>query len=122
MKSFIISLILFTILLSFIIFNSLYMKIQSERLIKKAEDLPHISDPTFQEKLSLLRSNWESVKKVIGLSCSYSELLKIDMAFEELSAFATEQSHADCTASKANLIFLLKEISRLERITIEGIF
>lgn len=122
MKSFTISVVLFVSMIAIIILNSNFMLSSTQGLIEEFKNLPEPSSADFDDAISRAERNWISFKKTADISCSYIEINKIDLAIKNMKVFAIEKNHSDYAYTKDSLIFLLQELSRLEKITVNGLF
>ena len=121
MKSFIATIILFAIFLSGIILNSIYMKKGSEALIKSANELKDCSWDNFSNRLEELDSQWKRFRNLAEFSSSNTELEKIDLTIKEMKVYANKKIAADYAAANERLIFLLSELTRLEKLSFAGL-
>ena len=122
MKDFIISVILFSLLIALIVCNSVYIKKEVNLLSDAVRSVPSIDSPDCQLFINSLRSEWRDFKKVAKLSLNYSEINKMDCLIEELNCHLDTQNNNDFEHAKIMMINLLSEIVRLEEISIDGIF
>ena len=122
MKDFIISVILFSLLIALIVCNSVYIKKEVNLLSDAVRSVPSIDSPDCQLLINSLRSEWRDFKKVAKLSLNYSEINKMDCLIEELNCHLYTQNNNDFEHAKIMMINLLSEIVRLEEISIDGIF
>ena len=121
MKGFIISLTLFLLLLSVIIINAIYINEGIDRLTASAESLGSFDSSNFSDNLDKLEESWDEFRAIADISCSYSELNKIDTALYQLRAYAATESLEDYEATRATLVLLLRDLARLEKITLKGL-
>ncbi len=122
MKSFVIAVIIFSLLIIAISANSIYMNKSVTSLIRAVEAIPEPDTEGFYEALEASFEEWKKIKKTADLSCSYSELSRIDLAFEDMAIFASEKNHSDYTHTKNLLIYCLSELTRLEKLSFTQIF
>ena len=122
MKDFVISIILFSILIALIVCNSIYIKKEVNLLSDSVRSIPSIDSPDCQLFINSLRSEWRDFKKVAKLSLNYSEINKMDCLIEELNCHLYTQNNNDFEHAKIMMINLLSEIVRLEEISLDGIF
>ncbi len=122
MKDFIISIILFSLLITLIVCNSVYIKKEVNLLSNAVRSIPSIDSPDCQIFINSLRSEWKKFKKVAKLSLNYSEINKMDCLIEELDCHLETKNNNDFEHAKIMMINLLSEIVRLEEISIDGIF
>ena len=122
MKSFTIALVLFTTLVVIIIANSLYITSETQRLVDIAEGLPDFEDESLNQNIDLFENDWKRFRSIADISCSYGEMSKIDMAFADLRVFIKEDNRSDYEHTRVFIILQLKELARLERISLNGLF
>ena len=122
MRDFIISIILFSILLALIIGNSLYINNEIKLLNEAVKDVPEIDSPECQNSINHLRDEWQSFKKIARLSLNYAEINRMDCLIEEMNCHLRTKNVNDFENSKVMILNLLGEIVRLEEISIDGIF
>ena len=121
MKSFIISIILFSVLISGIVANAIYINEESRHLTELAAELGSLEDPTFEVRFNELYEEWTRFRGLADVSCSHSELGKIDLVLEEIKAHAATKSLVDYEAARNALILYLEDIARLEKISLRGL-
>ena len=122
MRDFIISIILFSILLALIIVNSLYINNEIKLLNEAVKDVPEIDSPECQNSINHLRDEWQRFKKIARLSLNYAEINRMDCLIEEMNCHLRTKNVNDFENSKVMILNLLGEIVRLEEISIDGIF
>ena len=122
MKDFIISIILFSLLISIIIGNSLYINNEIKLLNEAVKSVPEIDSPECQKSINFLRDEWQSFKKIARLSLNYAEINKMDCLIEEMNCHLRNRNVNDFENSKVMILNLLGEIVRLEEVSVDGIF
>ena len=122
MKDFIISVILFSLLIAIIVCNSVYIKKEVNLLSDAVRSVPSIDSPDCQLFINSLRSEWRDFKKVAKLSLNYSEINKMDCLIEELNCHLETKNDNDFEHAKVVMLNLLSEIVRLEKVSVDGIF
>ena len=122
MKSFTIAVVLFTTLVVIIIANSLYITSETQRLIEIANGLPDFDDERLSQSIDLFENGWRRFRAIADISCSYNEMSKIDMAIADLRVFIKENNRSDYEHTRTFIIIQLKELARLERISLNGLF
>ena len=121
MKSFIISSILFSFLIIAILINAIYINEGIDHLTEITEALGDFNSEGFNDKLEELEECWKHFRKAADISCSYSELNRIDTTFRQLRSYANTKSQSEYEATRSTLIILLNDLSRLEKITLKGL-
>ena len=121
MKSLTIALALFALLLTGIFLNAIYINEETSRWSKLAESLDNIESESFEQRFNAFESEWKNFKRIADISCQYSDLNRIDMTIKEMKARAETDSPEDYETARQTLIFLLSELSRLERLSPEGL-
>ena len=121
MKSFIIASILFFVLIFGISINAIYINEGIDDLTKITEALGDFNSDGFNDRLNELEAKWNSFRKTADISCPYSELNRIDTTFRQLRSYADTKSLSEYEATRSMLIFLLRDLNRLEKITLKGL-
>ena len=121
-KDFIVSIILFSILVAVITGNSLYTIKEVNVLRDTVTSIPSIDSPNCQSFINSLQDRWHSFKKVAKLSLNYAEINKMDCLIEEMNCHLITQNNNDFEHAKVMILNLLGEIARLEKLSIDGIF
>ena len=119
MKSFIVATILFLLLLTLIVINSIYINKACDLLSEMSKELGEIGNGDFDSRLSTLESSWQEFRKVARISCPDSELDKIDLTLTEMRSHYESNNQEGLEVAKARLCLLLRELSRLERISFD---
>lgn len=122
MRDFIISIILFSLLIVLIVGNSLYIINEVNVLRDAVRSVPDIDSPDCQLFINSLRNEWQDFKKVARLSLNYAEINKMDCLIEELNCHLSTNNNNDFENTKVMMLNLLTEIVRLEKISADGIF
>ena len=122
MKDFVISIILFSLLISLIIGNSLYVNNEIKLLNEAVKSIPEIDSPECQKSINFLRDEWQRFKKIARLSLNYSEINRMDCLIEEMNCHLRNRNVNDFENSKVMILNLLGEIVRLEEVSVDGIF
>ena len=122
MKDFIISIILFSILIAIIVCNSIYVKKEVDILRDAVRSVPTIESPDCQLFINSLREKWRDFKKIARLSLNYAEINRMDCLIEELNCHLETKNDNDFEHAKVMMLNLLGEIVRLEKISVDGIF
>ena len=121
MKDCVISLILFSLLLTFMVGNSIYIKKEANVLRDSVQNVPSINAPDCQDFIRSLRDEWLDFKKIARFSLNYSELNKMECLIEELECRRSTGNSNDFEHAKVMMTNLLKEFIRYEKISIDGI-
>ena len=121
MKDCVISLILFSLLLTFMVGNSIYIKKEANVLRDSVQNVPSINAPDCQDFIRSLRDEWLDFKKIARFSLNYSELNKMECLIEELECHRSTGNSNDFEHAKVMMTNLLKEFIRYEKISIDGI-
>ena len=122
MRSVIIASILFIILTSITLINSLFITSNSSKLIESAQSLPEVFSPNCIDSLNELNDQWNKFKKAASYTVSYSELNRISCLIKELYIHYYNQNQADFNFCLRTIINCLEELSRFERFSFEAIF
>lgn len=122
MRDIIITSVLFSLLLIAIVFNSCFVNSGSEKMVDMVDDLPDLSSPSCKKAIDDLSDAWHSFRKVAVLSLNYNEISKIDCLIDELSCHIQTGNKNDFEHAKVMIRNMLREISRLEKISADGVF
>ena len=121
-KDFIVSIILFSILVAVIIGNSIYTIKEVNLLRDTVMSIPSIDAPDCQLFINSLRERWRNFKKIARLSLNYNEINKMDCLIEEMDCHLSTQNNNDFEHARVMILNLLGEIARLEKLSLDGIF
>lgn len=121
MKSLAISIILFILLITGLILNAIYINEETSKLTVLVKGLDDINCEDFDEQISRLEEEWQRFRRIADISCQHSDLNKIDLTIQEMKARAEVNSPEDYETARQALIFLLKELSRLEKLSPESL-
>ena len=121
MRDFVISIILFSLLLIATVGNSLYINNEVRSLSEAVKSIPSIDSPECSEFINDLRLEWKNFKKIARISLNYSEINKIDCLIEEINCHLETKNSNDFEHAKVMMLNLLSEMVRLEKISADGI-
>ena len=121
MRDLIISLVLFALMIGIIAGNSLFVRRSTERLIGAVESVPAIGSPDCERTIGELRLHWRNFKRIARLSLSYAELNRMECLIEELECHRSTGNANDFEHAKVMMINLLREMERLEKISLDGV-
>ena len=119
MRSFIITLILFFTVISIIAINSLYIQETTDTLILYANDEEFKKAPT--DALERLESFWDKNRLLIEFSVSCKEVDRMSELILDLGECIKASNTDEATRIRALIADCAKDISRLERISIENL-
>jgi len=121
LKTFIISTVIFAVMISMIIFNYIYINNSADRLEELTSAIiPDSGD--LEERVKVLEDYWEDNKVRIGLVSNHTIINNIGIKIANIRLF-TDKGDDFCLAKE--LILLkedIKELRRLERLSAENIF
>lgn len=121
MRDLIISLVLFTLMIGFIVGNSLFVQRNTRQLISALGEVPAVDAPDCEKKIGEVRLYWRDFKKVARLSLSYSEMNRMECLIEEMDCHRRTGNANDFEHAKVMMINLLREMARLERLSLDGV-
>ena len=131
MKTFVIALIILTVLLFTIALNSYYISKTTDAMIAVAASLPQtgavpLSDPDAaaecREKLHTLRDLWDSALPLISLTSSYDNIASVALPLAAAEEFLISgESGAFCAAGKM-ISAGLERIAEVEALTFDNFF
>ena len=120
MKSFIISLILFILLISTIFGNAFYVKEVSKRIVSDTKTLEESNYSP--QRIRDLEKYWEKHRGFIGLSVGHDELDRISESIISLKASCESGNISDAELYLLILQDLVKEMGRHEELSLENLF
>ena len=121
MRDLIISLVLFAVMIGAIAGNSLFVRRSVERLIGAVDAVPDITASDCEKMIGELRLYWRDFKRVARFSLNYSELNRMECLIEEMERHRITKNANDFEHAKVMMVNLLKEMARLEKLSLDGI-
>lgn len=118
MRSLIISVTLFVLVVLCVILNVGYIHSTADKIDNAAADL---AEPT-EEKLSALEELWEKNEGLLGLSLSSTFLESVSKTIVSLRCAYESGDRAEYEKNRALLFLCAEGIRGLERLSIENIF
>lgn len=118
MRTFIVSLVIFLILLGCIIGNFFFIRSTTDNLAKMTASLPDANETECKDRVAELREFWERRRDLISLSVSYTDLNQCGSLLAALDAFSAAGDSTHFNAAKLQLLDALDELSRLEAFSI----
>ena len=120
MKSFVISLVLFSLLTATIVLNYSYINKCAEFLIGTSEKLSFEAEDA--GGIKELEKFWDKNRDIIGLSVSYREIDHFCETLISLRSYYESGNRSEFENSRAILIDAAEELARLERFSVGNIF
>ena len=120
MRSFIIALILFSILLICIIFNSIYVTKTCDTISELCLSVQRNEDR--QSSLSKILDIWKKSKPILEFSIRISETERMSDLIESLNSSVSSQNEAEIQKYCILISDHAKDIAQYERISLSGIF
>ncbi len=121
MKTFIISTVIFAVMISMIIFNYIYINNAADRLERLAADIIPDSK-VLEESVGALEDYWEESKSRIDLTSNHTIINNIGIKIANIRLFADKGDNLQLTKELLLLKEEIKELRRLERLSVENIF
>ena len=121
MKTFVVSLLLFVLMLFVILWNYFYINKTAEELLALSELLPDSVDGAL-EAAQKISDFWQARMDVVGFSVGYTVLDRISEQAASLLCAAKYESDFDYRLSKALLQDTVGDMRRLEKFSIGNIF
>ena len=120
MKAFIISLLLFLLLIGCIILNTVFLNRSADhfRALAMAIETPE----NRRESLEELAATWEKQKKWIGLTVSFRELDHFGEIITQLHWAYEQKNEQEFQKYRSLFLDAIEEITRTERFSIENLF
>ena len=122
MKSFVVTLIIFFVLIAFIIFNYAVVNRYSECLRNMTEALPASDAGDCLEKITALSDEWQRHRCFISFSAGISSLQSIDDLLDSLLVACKSGNNYEFEKSKALLINAFEGLAQFESFSPEDIF
>lgn len=123
MKTFIISLIVLTLITLFVIVSSFYLVSADERLIAAANKLPmFINDDVFTEVYENVSAEWKSVRAPVRYISGNIESDLIDDALGDIFSYYRAQDLAGYLSAREKLISTLERIKAAEWLSCDSLF
>lgn len=117
MKAFILSSVIFLILIILIVINSIYIHKSCDEM----QEILRAISPTDKVKINNLCSFWENHKMIFSISIHDSQIEKISELTESIKSAATNGDDAEFNKSIILLNGVLDEIKKNEEISFQGI-
>ena len=121
MRDLTISVVLFALMITTIVGNSLFVCKEADLLRGAVDRVPSIGSPGCEERIGELRIYWRDFKKVARLSLSYSELNRMECLIEEMECHRQTGNVNDFEHAKVMIMNVLNEIERHEKVTLDGV-
>lgn len=121
MRDLTISVVLFALMITAIVGNSLFVCKEADLLRGAVDRVPSIDSPGCEERIGELRIYWRDFKKVARLSLSYSELNRMECLIEEMECHRQTGNVNDFEHAKVMMMNVLNEIERHEKVTLDGV-
>lgn len=122
MKSFIVTLIIFFVLISFIIFNYVLVNRYSECLKEMTETLPASDSGDCVERITALSEEWQKHRCFISFSAGISSLQNIDDMLDSLLVACENRNTFEFEKAKALLVNAFEGLAQFESFSPEDIF
>ena len=122
MKSFVVTLVIFSLLIAFIIFNYVFVNRYSKCLADMTEALPDIGADDCIEKIGALTEGWQKHRCFISFSAGISSLQNIDDLLDSLLVAKETGNGYEFRKAKALLINAFDDLAQFESFSPEDIF
>lgn len=120
MKTFVVSLIFFALLLGTICWNYIFINSMADEMNRQITELPACAQA--KDALDSLTSYWEERHAIAGLSVSYEVLYEVEENLADLRSAAAQNEASDFEAARERALTSIRQLRRLERFSIENIF
>ena len=121
MRGFIISIILFSVMLITIFINAFFIHSSTKNMSKKIESLNPIPCQSNQIIIDEFSQEWENKGIWIGLSVSNEDMQKLTNAIDELKIANENEDTTQFQIYLSLLLTAIDEIGRLEKFSIKNI-
>lgn len=115
MRTFIISIFTFSLLLLLIVWNMIFVNRAMDQLEREILALPACKNAS--GALEQAEALWCKKRTVLSLSVSYSEIRDLDVIFSEMRAAVSEGDTLQFETARLKSLGAIDDIRRLERIT-----
>lgn len=120
MKTFVVSLVFFALLLGVICWNYIFINSMADEMDRQITELPACTQA--QDALAALTSYWEARYAIAGLSVSYEVLYEVEENLADLRSAAALGEDSDFEAARERAHASIRQLRRLEQFSIENIF
>jgi len=120
MKTFYASLVLFAVLLVAVVLNFNHINDVADELNRQLDALPACEEG--QAALDEMYAYWDSHKKCISLSVSYEVMYQMEENITDMKSAVAKQEDAEYEKSRALMRISIRQMRRLEKISIDNLF
>lgn len=121
MKSFWISITIFTAMIIMIVLNYFYISRTTNRLCDILQSLPEPTDPECNKQIAELEKYWENHYRIIKISTASTEITNISNEIIKLKCLAMEYETSDFEVTRHQLLNAIRNIKKSEKLLIENI-
>ena len=121
MKSFWISITIFTAMIIMIVLNYFYISKITNELCDKLQSLPEPTDPQCNQQITELEEYWENHYLIIKISTASTEITNISNEITKLRYLAIEFETSDFEVTRHQLLNAIYDIKKSEKLLIENI-
>ena len=121
MRAFLVSLLLFSVMLGAIVANFSYINKLTDHLMQKIDLLSFSEPEKTQGLLTEIRERFDKERKIILLSISYTTVNKISDAIDSTIAYLDARDESGFENAKAILKNAMRDLSRLDRLSPDNI-
>ena len=122
MRDLIIALVLFCLLITGAVLNSAFIRTGVDTLSNEVTAIPSLDSPNCKSEIDELRASWQKFKSTARFTICYSELNRMECLIEEMECHRRVGNVNDFEHARIMILNLLREMSRLEQISVSGIF
>lgn len=122
MKTFVFSLVLFTLMISCITINYFYINRFADELFVMVAEAPKVGFEGCYSAVSKIDDYWEANRDIAHLSVNYAELNRVSEAISSMKAFATASNSSEYENARRLLLSAIEKIRRLESFSLNNIF
>lgn len=119
MKTFIASICAFSLLLFLITWNVCFVNRTMDEMENAVRALPACEHAS--EALDELDARWQEKRTTLSLSVSYNEMRDLDVYLAQMRAAAAERDDLQFETARLMALDAIKDIRRLERITLTSV-
>ena len=120
MKTFYLTLLLFSLLVGLIVGNMLFIRSATKTLGARVEALPPL--PEADAPLAELETLWQSKRIAMSLSVPAGQLLLFDTTLAGMRSAVKNGDAADYEIYRAQALLAVRGLGRLERFSAENLF
>lgn len=121
MKTFILSVIIFITMVTIIILNSVYINQTANMLIQMTNSLPTPGCLDYNSRITNMERQWKEHYSLLCLTINLNDLNKVADCISQLKAYSVNDNEQDFESTRQLLINAIKNMHRLEKLSLDSI-